>query len=201
MSQTTLTTSIIFRPLTCHFSRQPQRSSKERCNSEKVASLAYARIQGKMRESNFVLERKKIIKGMKTHVDKIAHDKFGSMVLVCIFSVVDDTKLMSKIISRELEGNLKELILDQMMFLEHFHSSRAIRKLVLDCPAFASTLWEKALKGKCEIWSKGHSSKVINAYLETSDSVVKKLAKDELKPLVEKGDLSLLCVCAPSTFC
>ncbi|CAA0834839.1 Pumilio homolog 24 [Striga hermonthica] len=285
-------------------------------------------------------ERKKIIKGMKTHVDKIAHDKFGSMVLVCIFSVVDDTKLVSKIIIRELEGNLKELILDQSgrrpflqllhpncaryftpedlsslslsvpslknksisdggetaegdadgdndnsdsnkqpneggkkdsfkrrqellvksglaeklvdaccemadellrskygkevicevatggadrilhptldeklgqlheaiasiafqpkvdepeqeHILEHFHSSRAIRKLVLDCPAFASTLWEKALKGKCEIWSKGHSSKVINAYLETSDSIVKKLAKDELQPLVERGDLSL----------
>ncbi|GER27668.1 pumilio 24 [Striga asiatica] len=296
-------------------------------------------------------ERKKIIKGMKTHVDKIAHNKFGSMVLVCIFSVVDDTKLVSKIIIRELEGNLKELILDQSgrrpflqllhpnctryftpedlsslslsipslknksisdggetaeegdadgdndksdsnkqsneggkkdsfkrrqellvksglaeklvdaccemaddllrskygkeviyevatggadrilhpildeklgqlheaiasiacqlkvdepekeHILEHFHSSRVIRKLVLDCPAFASTLWEKALKGKCEIWSKGHSSKVINAYLETSDSVVKKLAKDELQPLVRRGDLSLLCVqCTSSTY-
>lgn len=40
--------------------------------------------------------------------------------------------------------------------LEQFHSSRVIRKLVLDCPAFASTLWEKALKGKCAFWAKGH---------------------------------------------
>ncbi|KAK6146190.1 hypothetical protein DH2020_020059 [Rehmannia glutinosa] len=293
-------------------------------------------------------ERKKIIKGMKGHVDKIAHDKFGNMVLVCIFSVVDDTKLVSKIIIRELEGNLKELLLDQNArrpflqllrpncsryfspddlasltlsvpslknkatspffsslllyggeaveedtngdgdpsdsniqlneggkkdsfkrrqellvnsglaeklvdacsemaegllrdkygkeviyevatggadgilhptldeklaglheaiasiaaqpkpdepekehILENFHSSRAIRKLVLDCPAFASTLWEKALKGNCAIWAKGHSSKVINAFLETSDSVVKELAKEELQPLIERGDLSL----------
>ncbi|KAL0323422.1 UNVERIFIED_CONTAM: Pumilio24 [Sesamum angustifolium] len=249
-------------------------------------------------------ERKKIIKGMKGHVDKIAKDKFGSMVLVCIFSVVDDTKLVSKVIIRELEANLKELLLDQgesdggetveedkdgegdhsnasiqlneggkkdsfkrrhellvssglaeklidacgemaegllrskygkeviyevatggadgilrpalgeklgkfyeaiasvaaqpkpdepeeEHILEHFHSSRTIRKLILDCPEFASTLWEKALKGKCAVWVKGHSSKVISAFLETSNSVVKELAKEELQPFIEKGDLSL----------
>ncbi|KAL0433965.1 UNVERIFIED_CONTAM: Pumilio24 [Sesamum latifolium] len=249
-------------------------------------------------------ERKKIIKGMKGHVDKIAKDKFGNMVLVCIFSVVDDTKLVSKVIIRELEGNLKELLLDQgesdggetveedkdgegdnsntnielneggkkdsfkrrqellvnsglaeklidacgemaegllrskygkeiiyevatggsdgilrpaldeklgkfheaiasvaaqpkpdepeeEHILEHFHSSRTIRKLILDCPEFASTLWEKALKGKCAVWVKGHSSKVINAFLETSNSAVKELAKEELQPFIEKGDLSL----------
>ncbi|KAL0368193.1 UNVERIFIED_CONTAM: Pumilio24 [Sesamum calycinum] len=297
-------------------------------------------------------ERKKIIKGMKGHVDKIAKDKFGSMVLVCIFSVVDDTKLVSKVIIRELEANLKELLLDQNgrrpflqllhpncaryfspddltslilsipslknkatsssfsslslggesdggetveedkdgegdhsnasiqlneggkkdsfkrrhellvssglaeklidacgemaegllrskygkeviyevatggadgilrpaldeklgkfyeaiasvaaqpkpdepeeeHILEHFHSSRTIRKLILDCPEFASTLWEKALKGKCAVWVKGHSSKVISAFLETSNSAVKELAKEELQPFIEKGDLSL----------
>lgn len=40
--------------------------------------------------------------------------------------------------------------------LEHFHSSRTIRKLILDLPVFASVLWEKALKGKCATWSQGH---------------------------------------------
>jgi len=40
--------------------------------------------------------------------------------------------------------------------LENFHSSRTIRKLILDCPNFASTLWEKALKGKSELWVHGH---------------------------------------------
>lgn len=40
--------------------------------------------------------------------------------------------------------------------LENFHSSRTIRKLVLDCPNFASTLWEKALEGKSELWAHGH---------------------------------------------
>lgn len=42
--------------------------------------------------------------------------------------------------------------------LENFHSSRTIRKLILDCPTFASTLWNKALKGKCELWAHGHRS-------------------------------------------
>ena len=40
--------------------------------------------------------------------------------------------------------------------LENFHSSRTIRKLVMDCPNFASTLWEKALEGKSELWAHGH---------------------------------------------
>jgi len=35
--------------------------------------------------------------------------------------------------------------------LENFHSSCTIRKLILDCLNFASTLWEKALKGKSEL--------------------------------------------------
>ncbi|XP_042022741.1 pumilio homolog 24-like [Salvia splendens] len=280
-------------------------------------------------------DRKKIIKGMKGNIEKIASDKFGSMVLVCILSVVDDTKLVSKIIIRELEKNLKELILDQntrrpfmqllhpdcsryfnqddlaslnlsipslkangepddeeaneqdkdgdsdgdiqmneggkkdpfkrrqellvdsglaeklietcsemaevllkskygreVMYevaiggsdgilhptldekllelyeaiasiaaqpkveaeehiLEQFHSSRTIRKLVIDCPSFATVLWEKALKGNCAVLAKGHSSKVISAFLETSDSAVKKLAQKELQPLIKSGDLSL----------
>ncbi|KAL3820143.1 hypothetical protein ACJIZ3_006048 [Penstemon smallii] len=285
-------------------------------------------------------ERKKIIKGMKSHVQKIAQDKFGSIVLVCIFSVVDDTKLVSKIIIRELESNLKELLLQQSgqrlilqllhpnstryltpnditslglsvpslsnkgelndgeaaeeekkdegdgvntsiqlseggkkdsfkrrqellvnsglaeklidaccemagdllrsksgkdviyevvtggadgilhptldeklsllyeaiaslasepkvdeqkeeHLLEQFHSSRTLRKLVLDSPEFASTLWEIALKGKIADWVKGHSSKVVKAFLETSNSTVKELAKKELQPFVKNGDLSV----------
>ncbi|XP_075506633.1 LOW QUALITY PROTEIN: pumilio homolog 24 [Primulina tabacum] len=281
-------------------------------------------------------ERKKIIKGLKGHIDKIARDKFGSMVLVSIFSIVDDTKLVSKMIIRELEGNLKELIshqdgrrlllqllhpnstqyfspdditslslsipslsnkdelqgseavvddwnnedasiplseggkkdpfkrrqellvdsglaeklvdachemvgellrsksgkdviyevstggADGILYpnlseklgllhesiasvaaqpkqdepeeehlLENFHSSRTIRKLVLNCPAFATVLWEKALKGKCGIWAEGHSSKVIKAYLETSETTVKEIVTEELQPFIENGVLSI----------
>ncbi|GLT46729.1 hypothetical protein SLA2020_204660 [Shorea laevis] len=56
--------------------------------------------------------------------------------------------------------------------LENFHSSHTIQKLVLDCPEFASTLWKKAFEGKCESWAQGHSSKVLCAFWETSDSKI-----------------------------
>ncbi|KAK3429606.1 hypothetical protein EUGRSUZ_E01101 [Eucalyptus grandis] len=298
-------------------------------------------------------ERKKIIKGMKGHIGKIANDQYGSLVLVCVVSVVDDTKLVTKIVMREVQTILKELVLDkngrrpllQLLHpncarylspsdftalnssipslcskdaleadsraesadanelgdkkadtemaevehdedgnpdevdhsinggkkdplirrrellvnsglaeglvdvcienageliasnfgkevvyevatggadgilhptlddkinslheaiaalaaqpksedtkeehvLENFHSSRTIRKLIVDCPSFAVTLWEKALKGKCRTWAQGHSSKVITAFLESSDSKVCELAKKELQPLINEA--------------
>ncbi|KAF7841880.1 pumilio-like protein 24-like [Senna tora] len=58
-------------------------------------------------------ERKKIIKGMKGHIDKIAYHQHGCMVLVCIISVVDGTKLITKAIIRELQQILKELVLEK----------------------------------------------------------------------------------------
>lgn len=39
---------------------------------------------------------------------------------------------------------------------ENFHSSRTIRKLILSSPTFATTLWTKAMKSKCEMWAQGH---------------------------------------------
>lgn len=45
--------------------------------------------------------------------------------------------------------------------LENFHSSRTIRKLILDCPSFAITLWEKAMRGNCETWAQGHRSVLV----------------------------------------
>ncbi|KAF7146008.1 hypothetical protein RHSIM_Rhsim04G0228200 [Rhododendron simsii] len=263
-------------------------------------------------------ERKKIIKGMKGFVGKIANDQRGNMVLVCILSIVDDTKLVAKVVVRELQAILKELVLDkgglevnsdldkreksskvgedveednsdtedvttesdkraneggkkdpflrrqellvnsglaeslidtciesagellrsnfgkeviyevatggaggilrpdldaklealyeaiaslaaqpnseeeeEDHLLENFHSSRTIRRLVLDCPAFASTLWKKALKGKCKTWADGHSSRVVCAFMESSDSAVQALARKELQPLVDGGILKL----------
>lgn len=302
-------------------------------------------------------ERKKLVKGLKDHVSKIAHERYGNMLLVCILSCVDDTKLTSKIVISELKAVLKEIIMDkdgrrpllQLLhpncprylspddlaslefsipslcnkvemnselteqkkaseivqadedksdseeltasknpssseipqlgkggkkdpvlrrrellinsglaeslidvcgemagellvsrfgkeilyevatggadgillndldeklhtlyeavatlvakpkseeseeehLLENFHSSRTIRKLVLDCPTFASVLWENALKGKCDMWAQGHSCKVVTAFLESSDSAVRELAKEELQPLINAGTLKL----------
>ncbi|XP_039000245.1 LOW QUALITY PROTEIN: pumilio homolog 24-like [Hibiscus syriacus] len=75
--------------------------------------------------------------------------------------------------------------------LENFHSSRTIRKLILDCPAFASTLWKKSLEGKCQLWAQGHSSKILSAYWESLDSEVRKMAEEELKPLIDGGILRI----------
>ncbi|KAL8153651.1 hypothetical protein V2J09_011411 [Rumex salicifolius] len=298
-------------------------------------------------------ERKKIIKGMKGHIVKTANDNCGALVLACIFSTVDDTKLLSKVVIQELQSNLKELVLEkngrrpilQLLhpfchryfspddlasldsfvpslhskdgeesqlvggkqeiavdeeeddvpasskaagdamtdesvalvkggkkdplirrqellvnsglaeklidtciesaeellmsnfgkevlyevarggsdgillssladkltslyeqiaslvakpksdesehLLENFHSNRTIRRLVLDCPAFASVLWKSALQGKCKEWAKGHSSKVISAFMESADSSTHELAKPELQPLVDNGVLTL----------
>ncbi|KAL6186013.1 hypothetical protein ACLB2K_042135 [Fragaria x ananassa] len=282
-------------------------------------------------------ERKKIIKGMKGHICKIASDQCGSMVLVSLVSVVDDTKLITKVVINELQEHLKDLVFDkdgrrpllQLLhpncsryltpydlaslslsipslsnkveadipsegkesetndpdentklvdggkkdpsvrrqellvksglaerlvdvcitsagellrsnfgkeviyevatggsdgilhptlddklnelyeaiatlvaepksddpkeehLLENFHSSRTIRRLILDCPAFASTLWNKALKGKSELWAQGHSCRVVSAYLASSDSHVNKLAKKELQPLIDAGTLKV----------
>ncbi|WCJ23422.1 pumilio 24 [Euphorbia peplus] len=302
-------------------------------------------------------ERKKIVKGMKGHIGKVARDQFGSTVLACILSTVDDTKLITKIVIRELQTILKELVLDkngrrpilQLLhpncsryfspddmaafslsipslssksepeikpdqksaedeessdekdngakvaeegakestssenvpsveggkkdpslrrqellvgsglaesiidvcienagellqsnfgkevlyevarggdggilqptlddklnalyeviaslvaepkseepkkehLLENFHSSRTIRKLILDCPKFAITLWKKALKGNSKTWAQGHSAKVISAFLESSEPKVKKLVHEELQPLVDSGVLKV----------
>lgn len=292
-------------------------------------------------------ERKKLLKGMKGFIQKIAHDQYGSLVLVCILSIVDDTKLVTKIVIQEVKEILEDLVLDkngrrlllQLLHpncsryfspddldsfdlsipslsskvngaseevkpnndmeltgaeaersadpgetvpvveggkkdpsirrqellvksglaeklvgvcvenagkllrsnfgkeviykvatggadgilnstmedkldtlhkaiashvaepkseeseeehvLENFHSSRTVRKLILDCPTFASTLWNTALKGKCETWAVGHSGKVISAYLESSDSKVQDLAKKELQHLIDRGILKI----------
>ncbi|KAG6593990.1 Pumilio-like 24, partial [Cucurbita argyrosperma subsp. sororia] len=297
-------------------------------------------------------ERKKIVKGMKGHVKKIAHEQYAVMVLVSIISVVDDTKLIRKIIINELEKDLKELILDkngrrvvlqllrpncsryfspddlaslnlsipslcnksesgvdraeekadsdmgetegeevdggevsaegseaveggkkdplirrhellvdsglaeklvdvcvnnageilrsnfgrEVMYevatggadgvlqsklgeklsglyeaiaslaaepksedaaagdehvLENFHSSRTIRKLILDCPAFALTLWTTALEGKSKLWAQGHSCKIVQAFLESTDSKVREISRVELQSLIDEGLLKI----------
>lgn len=74
---------------------------------------------------------------------------------------------------------------------ENFFSSRVIRRMVIDCPAFAVTLWRKALQGKCKIWAEGHSSKVVAGFLESPSTEVKDLAKPELQPLVDAGILKV----------
>ncbi|KAG0594053.1 hypothetical protein M758_UG043700 [Ceratodon purpureus] len=79
-------------------------------------------------------ERKKIIKGMKGHVAKIAQDDHGYMVLVAILDVVDDTKLVTKIIIKELMKDLKSLALHKFgrLVLLHLLAPRVRRYFPAD---------------------------------------------------------------------
>ncbi|RWV91600.1 hypothetical protein GW17_00046108 [Ensete ventricosum] len=98
-------------------------------------------------------------------------------LLVCVLSVVDDTKLVAKLAVGGSDSILQSFA-DRMdalhkaiasqaalpktndsqeeHILENFHSSRLIRKLILDSPGFAATLWKMALDGKCHVWAQGH---------------------------------------------
>uniref|UniRef100_A0A0E0KL22 PUM-HD domain-containing protein n=1 Tax=Oryza punctata TaxID=4537 RepID=A0A0E0KL22_ORYPU len=250
-------------------------------------------------------DRKKIIKSLKGHIMKLALSDHGCILLVAILSIVDDTKLVTKIIIQELAKHLKQLIFDKDEASEsaaedipenkvdvatnkeqdegmqsapdskkdpfqrrhellikselaevliqtlienvgellrtnfgkdvlhevavggednilegitdrihslhnaiasdaarpktedtehafdNYHSSRLIRRLVLESPAFAAILWKKTLEGKCKTWADGHSSKVVAAFLESPDSKVRDLAKAELQPLVDRGILKI----------
>ncbi|KAJ4819206.1 Pumilio [Rhynchospora pubera] len=273
-------------------------------------------------------DRKKIIKSMKGHVRKLALDQYGSLLLICILSIVDDTKLVNKVIMQEIKKALNDLVHDkngrrpllQLLHpncsrylspddlasinytvpsiisqgeelaetdvstgegqkasvegkkdpslrrsellldsglgeglieictenvgallrsnfgreviyevaiggadkilqplsnklhtlyeaiaslaavpkgtdtkeehvFENFHSSRTIRKLILDSPEFASVLWKVSLQGKTDVWAQGHSSKVLLAFLESTDSKTRDLAKSELQHLIDTGVL------------
>ncbi|CAF2570223.1 unnamed protein product [Rotaria sp. Silwood2] len=57
-------------------------------------------------------DRKLLIKSLKSFVVKIAKEEQGYPVLWTIFDVIDDTKLVSKIILQELMSNFDEIIND-----------------------------------------------------------------------------------------
>ncbi|KAI3849374.1 hypothetical protein MKW92_017467 [Papaver armeniacum] len=72
--------------------------------------------------------------------------------------------------------------------LLNYHSCKTIRKLILNCPSFAATLWKTAFQGKCETWFQGHNSfKVVCAFWESPSSVVKGLVYSELQGFINPG--------------
>eukprot|EP00249_Psilotum_nudum_P019477 c27272_g1_i2 orf=692-2482(-) len=80
--------------------------------------------------------------------------------------------------------------------LEQYDSSQVIQLLVKNflpppvankAPSFSALLWDKALKGKCGVWVKGHSMKVISAFCECADPKVKAAAKLEIQPMINSG--------------
>ncbi|KAG6551989.1 hypothetical protein Mapa_006295 [Marchantia paleacea] len=86
---------------------------------------------------------------------------------------------------------------DKNVMTEYF-SSRTIRRLIINSvgspfdkktPSFAGTFYADALKGKCKLWAKDHSAKVISAYTICKDSKAKKAANAEINKLVDAGVL------------
>ena len=70
--------------------------------------------------------------------------------------------------------------------LEHFYSSRLLRKMVLAQPtdggaAFGGYLWEHALRGRCEQWVGSHAEKILAAFVQSPDAEVRGAATEELE--------------------
>uniref|UniRef100_A0A0D3E880 CPL domain-containing protein n=1 Tax=Brassica oleracea var. oleracea TaxID=109376 RepID=A0A0D3E880_BRAOL len=100
-------------------------------------------------------------------------------------------ELYQAIASTAAEPKPEESEKSSQQILEDFHSSRTIRRLVLDSPNFASILFKKALSGKCRSWAQGHCSRILYAFLETQDDQVREMAKEELQVLVDEGALKI----------
>ncbi|CAL9192543.1 unnamed protein product [Musa hybrid cultivar] len=96
-------------------------------------------------------ERKKVIKGIKGHVRKLSLDQLGSLLLVCVLSVVDDKKLVTKIVIRELQTMLKELVLDKngrrtVLQLLHPQCSRYFAPEDLACLSLSAEVTEDPME-------------------------------------------------------
>lgn len=79
-------------------------------------------------------ERKKIIKGLKGNVMKVACDQHGSVVLLAILDATDDTELANKFVISELVKDVKEMILNKYgrRFILHLLSPYDARYLSTD---------------------------------------------------------------------
>uniref|UniRef100_A0A0A9DQU2 APUM24 n=1 Tax=Arundo donax TaxID=35708 RepID=A0A0A9DQU2_ARUDO len=87
-------------------------------------------------------DRKKIVKSLKGHIMKLSLNDFGCLFLICILSIVDDTKLVSKIVIQELVKHLKQLIFDKngrrpLLQLLHPLCSRYLSPADLACLSYS----------------------------------------------------------------
>ncbi|KAL5207373.1 hypothetical protein ABZP36_031808 [Zizania latifolia] len=82
---------------------------EERRRAREMAA-AYVKPHGHEKLSQ---DRKKIIKSLKGHIMKLALTDYGCILLISILSIVDDTKLVTKVVIQELAKHLKQLIFDK----------------------------------------------------------------------------------------
>lgn len=55
-------------------------------------------------------DRKKVVKAMAEHVDKLVNEEWGHLVLLCALSTVDDTTLLRKSLVPELQVSCQLLL-------------------------------------------------------------------------------------------
>ncbi|XP_027330421.1 pumilio homolog 24 isoform X2 [Abrus precatorius] len=139
-------------------------------------------------------ERKKIIKGLKGHIDKTAYHQYGCMVLVCILSVVDDTKLITKVIIRELQSILKELVLDKngrRLLLQLLHPNCSRYFSPDDLASLNLSIPSLSLKDQSEASTVTETSKASLVDKESKEDI--EVAVDEVnkdKTSVDDSDLA-----------
>ena len=59
-------------------------------------------------------DRKKVIKAMAEHVDKLVDEQWGHIVLVCALTLVDDTTLLRKSLVPDLQVRISKLCWSQL---------------------------------------------------------------------------------------
>ncbi|XP_074320357.1 pumilio homolog 24 [Silene latifolia] len=131
-------------------------------------------------------ERKKLLKAMKEHMGKIIHDNCGTLVLVSILSNVDDTKLVTKVLIRALQSNLKEIILDKsarrpLLQLLQPYCQRYISPDDLAClNAVIPSLCSKVQKESCD--DDGDDDMPVKLTNNNEDDLKKAESDDETPP-------------------
>ena len=87
-------------------------------------------------------DRKKVIKAMAEHVEKLVNEEWGHVVLVCALSLVDDTTLLRKSLVPELQVSHQLLLAWSCKQSNHclhavFASSISNGQLLFAAPAVA----------------------------------------------------------------
>eukprot|EP00271_Cylindrocystis_brebissonii_P020093 TRINITY_DN6505_c0_g1_i1.p1 TRINITY_DN6505_c0_g1~~TRINITY_DN6505_c0_g1_i1.p1 ORF type:complete len:806 (-),score=206.28 TRINITY_DN6505_c0_g1_i1:86-2503(-) len=133
-------------------------------------------------------ERKKIVKGLKGHVLKVAMDSYGHLVLLHVLEAVDDTQLVRKVVFAELNKEVLALALHKFgrRLLLHLLAPRAPRYFPQDVIA---ALPVQPLLTPVQVDKEGTAAKPSESAAEEPPTAVQgKKRKRPKKSDVDKGE-------------
>uniref|UniRef100_A0A453PMM0 Uncharacterized protein n=1 Tax=Aegilops tauschii subsp. strangulata TaxID=200361 RepID=A0A453PMM0_AEGTS len=87
--------------------------ASSRCIFSSIFLLAYFQCAFAIYRGNAFQDRNNIIKSLKGKIMKLALSDYVCLFVVCLLSIVDNTKLVTEIIIEELTKQLKELTFDK----------------------------------------------------------------------------------------